>query len=66
MSPDPHPDPVLSEIRRVRDRLAEEHHYDVASFFRALRAHQAASGRQAVTYPPRRIEPESGASESAA
>ena len=66
MSERPTPDPILSEIRRVRDQLAEEHRYDVASFFRALRSHQQASGQPVVTYPPRPAQSEPGSTESAA
>jgi hypothetical protein len=65
--PEPPPtDPILAEIRRVRDRMAEEHHYDVASLFRTLRAEQAASGHRVVNYPPRLVEHEESSSEDAA
>jgi hypothetical protein len=48
------PDPIVEEVRTVRDAFAKEHDYDVARIFDALRAMAAESGGPRVTLPPRR------------
>lgn len=47
-------DPIVEEVRAVRDAFAKEHEYDVAKIFDALRAMAAESGGPRVTLPPRR------------
>ena len=49
------PDPVIAEVRAVRDRLAARADYDVGAIFRRIREMQDESGRKYVTYPARRI-----------
>ena len=49
------PDPVIAEVRAVRDRFASRADYDVGAIFRRIREMQEASGREYVTYPARRI-----------
>lgn len=53
-------DPIIAELRAVRDEHAAQFNYDVKAIFRDLQARQAASGRKYVSYPARRIasEPE--------
>ena len=48
-------DPVIAEVRAVRDGIAARADYDVAAVFRRIREMQDASGREYVTYPARRI-----------
>ena len=47
-------DPIISEVRAVRDAHAARFDYDVATIFRDIRAMQDASGRLYVRRPPRR------------
>ena len=55
----PPPDPIIAEVRAVRDQHAARFGYDVKAIFRDIQARQEASGRQYVRYPARRIAPES-------
>ncbi len=48
-------DPVIAEVRAVRDGLAARAGYDVGAIFRRIRERQDESGREYVTYPARRI-----------
>ena len=50
-------DPIVAEVRAVRDRLAAECGYDVKEIFRRVRKEQAESGLEYVCYPPRRVSP---------
>lgn len=49
------PDPVIAEVRAVRDEHAARFGYDLKEIFRDIRAMQKASGRYFVRYPARRI-----------
>ena len=55
----PPSDPIIAEVRAVRDQHAAWFDYDVKAIFRDIQAKQQASGRQYVRYPARRIAPES-------
>ena len=57
-------DPVIAEVRAVRDGFAARANYDVGAIFRRIREMQDESGREYVTYPARRIA--EGADESLA
>lgn len=48
-------DPIVAEVRAIRDELARECGYDLREIFRQLRQQQSSSGRKYVRYPPRRI-----------
>ena len=50
-------DPIVAEVRAIRDQLAAQCGYDLKEIFRQLRKQQANSGRKYVTYPARRIDP---------
>ena len=50
-------DPIVAEVRAIRDQLAEQCGYDLTEIFRQLRQQQAISGRKYVRYPARRIVP---------
>jgi hypothetical protein len=58
----PRKDPIIEEIHAVREELAREADYDIEKMLEAARARQAASGRQAVRLPPRKVEPANKAS----
>jgi hypothetical protein len=47
-------DPIVAEVRRVRESLFSEAGYDLEEFARRLRLQQSSSGHQVVTRPPRR------------
>ena len=48
-------DPVIAEVRAVRDGFAARADYDVGAIFRRIRKMQDESGREYVSYPARRI-----------
>ena len=50
-------DPIISEVRAVRDAHAARLDYDIAAIFRDIRAMQEASGREFVRYPARPAVP---------
>lgn len=47
-------DPIVKEIHDNRKKLAEEYHYDVAAIVKYYQDKQKASGREAITRPPRK------------
>ena len=47
-------DPIIAELRAVRDQHAARFDYDVEAIFRDIRTRQKASGREYVCYPARR------------
>ena len=47
------PDPIVDEVRAVREAHAAQFDYDLSAIFRDIRAMQDASGREYVHYPPR-------------
>ena len=53
-------DPIVAEVRAIRDKLAAECGYDVKEIFRRVRQRQAQSGLEYVRYPPRRAVLEKG------
>ena len=52
-------DPIIVEVRAIREEHAARFGYDVKAIFKDIRARQEASGRKCVRYPARRIYPES-------
>ena len=48
-----HPDPIIAELRTVRDAHAARFDYDVKAIFRDIRAIQETSGREYVRYRSR-------------
>ena len=48
-------DPIIAELRAVRDRHAARFDYDLAAIFRDIREMQETSGRDYVRYPARRV-----------
>jgi hypothetical protein len=51
-------DPIVEEVRQIRDAIAQEHDYDLGSIFSMLRAREAESGTSHVEHPPRRPDPD--------
>jgi hypothetical protein len=50
-------DPIVDEVRVIRDGIAREHGYDLAAIFQMLRDTEATSGREHVSPPPPKVEP---------
>ncbi len=46
-------DPILSEIRQIRDAFSEHHHGDISAMLADLHDSQTRSGRKTVSLPPR-------------
>jgi hypothetical protein len=49
-------DPIVEEVRAVRDEIARENHYDLDTIFAMLRKAEEASGTPHVTLPPRNVD----------
>lgn len=47
-------DPIIAELRAIRQEYAARFNYDVDAMFRDIRARQEASGREYVRLPARR------------
>ena len=48
-------DPIVSEVRAIRDALAAQCGHDIKEIFQKLREQQAASDLKYVRYPARRV-----------
>lgn len=46
-------DPIVSEVRAVRDKHAAQFGYDLKEIFRDIKKKQKSSGRKYVQYPYR-------------
>ena len=46
-------DPIVSEVRTVRDKHAAQFGYDLKEIFRDIQKKQKSSGRKYVQYPSR-------------
>jgi len=47
-------DPIVEEVRAVRDEIAKALDYDIAAIFEAFRTQERESGRPTVSLPPRK------------
>jgi hypothetical protein len=50
-------DPIVEEIRRIRDEYARRFNYDLDAMFRDIEQKQLQSGRTYVSFPPNRPDP---------
>ena len=50
-------DPIVDEVRRVRDEYAARFDYDLDAIFRDIKEQEKKSGRKFVSYPPQRLVP---------
>jgi hypothetical protein len=48
------PDPIVEEVRAIRDEIAQECNYDIDTIFEALRHLAVTSSAQHVSLPPRK------------
>lgn len=53
-------DTIVDEVRAIRDAIAREHNYDLASICRALREEARAAGIATVSLPPRPVSRPTG------
>ena len=51
-------DPIVEEVRAIRDEFAKRHNYDIDAIVRALQKASADGGRQVVSLPSKRIRDE--------
>ena len=49
-------DPIISEVRAIRDAHAARFEYDMAAIFRNIRTMQNASEREYVRFPARPVD----------
>jgi hypothetical protein len=47
-------DPIVAEIRRIREEHAKKFNYDLHAICEDLRRSERESGREYVSFPPRR------------
>jgi hypothetical protein len=52
-----HRDPIVEEVRRVRERHAAKYGYDLDAICKALRDDQRRSQRKVVSLPPKKPQP---------
>jgi hypothetical protein len=54
-------DPIVDEVRRIRDELAARFDYNLEAIYRHFKQREKEreekTGRKFVSYPPHRIEP---------
>ena len=50
-------DPIVEEVRALREAYAEEFDYDLWAIHGDLKAQEAVNGRKVVSFPPRRRRP---------
>jgi hypothetical protein len=50
-------DPIVDEVRRIRDAHAAMFNYDLDAIFKDIKEQEKKSGLKFVTYPPRKTEP---------
>ena len=50
-------DPIVDEVRRIRDAHAARFNYDLDAIFQDIKEQEKKSGRKFVSFPPRRLEP---------
>jgi hypothetical protein len=49
-------DPIVEEVRKVRNAHAAQFNYDLREIYQALKKEEAESGRKFVKLSPKRIE----------
>jgi hypothetical protein len=52
-----HEDPIVAEVRRIREEHSARFGHDLDAIFRDIQERQRTSGRTYVSFPPRRIGP---------
>jgi hypothetical protein len=49
-------DPVVEEVRAIRDEYAKKFNYDLVEICHDIREQEVKSNRELVTLPPRRVK----------
>lgn len=47
-------DPIIEEVRKIRDEYAKKFNYDLNAIAADLMKQESASGRKVVSFPPRK------------
>jgi hypothetical protein len=47
-------DPLVEEIRKLRDQYASQHNHDIDAIFEDIQQRQAQSDKKMVSFPPRK------------
>jgi hypothetical protein len=55
-------DPIVTEVRKIREALAARFDYDVRALCQALQEQEQQSERPKVSFPPKRVKNRSGKS----
>ena len=50
-------DPIVAEVRQVREAHATQFNFDLQAIYRALKAQEKQSQRKKVSFAPKRISP---------
>ncbi|HSG41217.1 MAG TPA: hypothetical protein VLE27_16375 [Thermoanaerobaculia bacterium] len=50
-------DPIVEEVRKVREEHAARFDYDLEKIFKDLKERESKSGHKVVSLPPKRIVP---------
>ena len=50
-------DPIVQEVRAIRDAYAKKFNYDIEAIYRNLKEQEAKSNREFISLPPKRIKP---------
>jgi hypothetical protein len=48
-------DPIVEEVRKVREAHAAQFNYDLRAIYRDLKEQEKKSSRAFVSYPPKRV-----------
>ncbi len=51
-------DPIVDEVRRVRDAYAARFNYDLDAIFRDIKENETKSGRTFASFTPARFQPD--------
>jgi hypothetical protein len=49
-------DPLVAEVRAIREAFAKQFHYDLQAIYRHLKEQETKSRRKTVSLRPRRVE----------
>ena len=55
-------DPIVTEVRRVRELHAAQHNFDLRAIYIDIKAQEEKSHRKFVSFPAKRIKPRSNIS----
>lgn len=53
-------DPIVEEVRRIREEHAARFDYDLKAIYEDLKKTERQSGRRIVTLPPKRLKEKQG------